>query len=141
MENNNEDPVNARPKADTRWKPGTSDNPKGMKRGSRHKASLLAESLFDGEADRLSRRCILSALQGDVQAMKLCIERILPPVRERPCKFRLPKIESLNDASRALALLIAAVSDGELLPSEGRILGYTSSHEFRKPLKSRVSSP
>jgi hypothetical protein len=70
MKNDNEDPVNARPKADTRGKPGQSGNPKGMKRGSRHRASLLAESLFDGETDRLTRRCIYSALKGDTVALR-----------------------------------------------------------------------
>jgi hypothetical protein len=117
----NEAPVKARGKAPP-WQKGQSGNPAGTKRGSRHRASLLAESLFDGEADRLSRRCILSALQGDVQAMKLCIERILPPVRERPCSFKLPKIETINDASNALAMIIAGVTTGELLPREGESL-------------------
>ena len=62
------------------------------------------------------------ALSGDIQAVKLCLERILPPVRERPCSFKLPRLETLNDASNALAMIIAGVTTGELLPSEGESL-------------------
>ena len=46
----------------------------------------------------------------------------MPPVRERPCSFKLPKLETLNDASNALAMIIAGVATGELLPSEGESL-------------------
>jgi Family of unknown function (DUF5681) len=51
--------INARPKAGAhRWKPGESGNPKGMKRGSRHRATLLAESLYSGECEGLCRKVI-----------------------------------------------------------------------------------
>ena len=54
------DDVNAKPKAGPyRWKPGESGNPRGMVRGSRHKASLIAESLLEGECERLTRRAIV----------------------------------------------------------------------------------
>jgi hypothetical protein len=122
MKNDSEVPVNARPKADTRWKPGQSGNPRGMKRGSRHKASLLAESLLDGETDRLTRRCIYSALKGDMQAMKLCIERLLPPVRSRPISFKLPELHTIGDAQHALSLIIAGTANGTILSDEAATL-------------------
>jgi hypothetical protein len=62
------------------------------------------------------------ALKGDTVALRLCLERILPPLRKRPCSFKLPKIETLNDASNALAMIIAGASTGELLPSEAESL-------------------
>jgi hypothetical protein len=114
----------AQPKAPHRWKRGESGNPRGTKKGSRHKASLLAEALLDGECDRLVRRTIYSALSGDVQAMKLCLERLLPPIRERPLprSFKLPKLVTLNDASNALAMVIEGVASGELLRGQGESL-------------------
>jgi hypothetical protein len=33
------------------------------------------------------------ALAGDPTAMRLCMERVLPPCRERTVKFSLPPIE------------------------------------------------
>jgi hypothetical protein len=70
----------------------------------------------------LTRKAIDLALRGDTVALRLCLERILPPVRERPCSFKLPKIETLSDASRTLAMIIAGASSGELLPSEAESL-------------------
>ena len=122
MKNDSEVPVNARPKADTRWKPGQSGNPRGMKRGSRHKASLLAESLLDGETDRLTRRAIYSALKGDTVALRLCLERILPPVRSRPINFKLPELRTISDAQDALAKIIAGTSSGAILADEAATL-------------------
>lgn len=122
MENKGEAaPVNVPGKAPP-WQPGQSGNPRGKVRGSRNKASLIAEVLLDSETQRLTRRAIDLALEGDTVALRLCLERILPPVRERPCSFKLPKIQNICDASNALAMLIESVSNGELLPSEGESL-------------------
>jgi hypothetical protein len=119
---NNEAPVKAAPGAGSRWKPGQSGNPKGTKRGSRHKASLLAESLIDGETDRLTRRCIYSALLGDMQAMKLGLERLLPPVKSRPISFKLPELRTISDAQDALVKIIAGTTSGALLADEAATL-------------------
>jgi Family of unknown function (DUF5681) len=104
------------------WKKGESGNPRGQPRGSRHKASLIAECLLDTETKELIRKAIDLALGGDTVALRLCVERILPVARERPCSFKLPKIETLNDATAALSLLVEAVSNGEVLPGEAESL-------------------
>jgi hypothetical protein len=114
IEPNNERPessAKARSRAHL-WKPGQSGNPAGTKRGSRHRASLLAESLLDGETDRLTRRCIYEALKGDTVALRLCMERILPPLKSRPIRFRLPVLHTIADAQAALAAIVA---DGQQL--------------------------
>jgi hypothetical protein len=40
------------------WKKGQSGNPRGLKSGSKHKATLFAESLFSGECEGLVRKVI-----------------------------------------------------------------------------------
>src|SRR5438477_8366992 len=57
-----------------------SGNPAGRRTGSRNKATLAAAALLAGEAEALTRRAVELALVGDPTAMRLCIERILPPV-------------------------------------------------------------
>jgi Family of unknown function (DUF5681) len=122
------DDANAKPKAGPhRWKPGQSGNPAGMARGSRHKASLLAESLLDGECRSLTRRAIELALAGDVPALKMCLERLLPPVRERPCSFKLPPIATAAEAAACMARVLEGVACGEILPGEGAALSSTIS--------------
>jgi hypothetical protein len=88
---------------------------------------LLAESLFYGETDRLSRRAIYSALKGDAVALRLCLERILPPVRSRPISFKLPELRTASDAMVALTTIIEGVTSGRLLPEEAESLTATIS--------------
>jgi hypothetical protein len=117
--------INVEPKAKKpphRWKPGESGNPTGMRPGSRHKASLLAETLLDGEADRITRRCIYSALKGEPVALRLCLERLLPPVKSRPLRFKLPVLETVADAQAALAAVVAGMTSGALLADEAATL-------------------
>ena len=78
----------------------------------------LAETLLDGEAERLARKVVEMAFAGDTVAMRLCLERILPPRRERPVRFNLPKLQSPSDAAAAMAAIAAGVADGNLTPSE-----------------------
>src|SRR5271166_4530720 len=47
-----------------------------------------AELLLDGEATALTRKPIELALVGDPTAMRFCLERILPPSRERTLSAR-----------------------------------------------------
>lgn len=67
-----------------RWKPGVSGNPAGKPRGPRHQATRAAEALLEGEAEGLARIAVEAALSGDVQALRLCLDRILPPRKGRP---------------------------------------------------------
>jgi hypothetical protein len=43
-----------------------------------------------------------------IQAVKLCLERILPPVKSRPISFKLPELHTIADAQSALSAIIAA---------------------------------
>ena len=72
---------------------GRSGNPGGRRQGSRNKATLAAAALLAGESEALTRKAVEMALAGDPTAMRLCMERVLPPCRERTVKFSLPPIE------------------------------------------------
>jgi hypothetical protein len=50
----------------------------------------MAEHLLDGEAEALTRIAVQKAKKGDIAALRLCLDRILPPRRERPVRFQLP---------------------------------------------------
>ena len=100
------------------FKPGESGNPAGRPRGSRNKTTLAIEALLDGEAEALTRKAIERALQGDPQALRLCLDRIAPPRRDRPTPFALPALAEAADARDAFAAVVRAVAEGELTPSE-----------------------
>jgi len=98
--------------------PGQSGNPAGRPAGSRNKATLAIDALLDGEAAALTRKAITLAKAGDMQALKLCMDRIVPPRRDRPLAFALPPIATPGDAATAMSALLKATADGELTPLE-----------------------
>jgi hypothetical protein len=97
---------------------GRSGNPAGRPVGARHKATVAAEALLDGEAEKLTRKAIEAGLNGDTTALRLCLERILPPRRDRPVNFDMPKLKTASDAVEAMSALTAAVAAGGLSPAE-----------------------
>jgi hypothetical protein len=101
-----------------RWRPGVSGNKAGKPKGARHKATLAAEELLEGEAEALSRKAVELALKGDVAALRLCLDRILPVRKDRPVIFELPKMNESRDAVKASAAIVEAVASGDLTPSE-----------------------
>jgi hypothetical protein len=101
-----------------RWRKGQSGNPKGRPLGSRHRATVLAESLLDGQTEELIQKTIDLALGGDSTALRLCIERIIAPRRDRPVNFRLPALNSADDAVAAFGAIMDGVANGELTPGE-----------------------
>jgi hypothetical protein len=110
-----------KPPGRVRGKPfakGRSGNPAGRQLGCRNQASLAAEILLDGEADALTRKAVELALGGDAAAMRLCIDRILAPRRERAVKFELPPIQSAADIAGAMGAVTAALAGGIITPGE-----------------------
>jgi uncharacterized protein DUF5681 len=105
-------------KQGTRFRKGQSGNPSGRPRGARNKTTLAVEALLDGEAEVLTRKAIERAKDGDSVALWLCLERILPPRKDRPVSFALPKIESAADAGKASTAILTAVATGDVTPLE-----------------------
>ena len=103
---------------DKRFKPGHSGNPNGQPKGSLNATTLAAQALLDGEAEILTRKAIELAKGGDLAALRLCIDRLVPPRKDRPVPFDLPKIESARDAANAISAVLTAVSTGDLTPAE-----------------------
>src|SRR4051812_13681442 len=93
-------------------------NRTGKNRGSRHRASLAVDAMLDGEANEITRKAIELAKAGDGTALRLCIERLSPPRRDRPVAFALPPLATATDAVQATAALVSAVAAGELTPGE-----------------------
>eukprot|EP01037_Dinobryon_pediforme_P012167 gene12167-12255_t len=101
---------------------GQSGNPKGMPKGTRHKVTRAAEALLDGQAEALTAQAVTMALNGDPVALRLCLERILPPRKDRPIVFDMPKLVTVGDASKGVAAILAGAAAGDLTPSEASAL-------------------
>ena len=107
--------------ADGKFAPGNKLG-KGRPQGSRNKASLAVDALLEGEAEALTRKAIDTALEGDTTALRLCLERLCPPRKDRPVSFDLPPIEAPEDAVTAISALLAAVAEGSVTPGEAQAI-------------------
>ena len=116
------------------WKPGESGNPAGKPRGTRCKATVAAQALLDGESEALTRKAVELALFGDMTALRLCLERIVPPRKDSPIMVELPPIQSAADIPQAMGAILASVAAGELTPTEAQaVAGLVEIH--RKSLE------
>ena len=104
---------------------GQSGNPAGRPRGSKNRKTLIAELLLEGEADRLARKAVDLALGGSEAALRLCLDRLIAPRRERSVRFQLPPLEDAGDIAAAMIAVTEAVADGTLTPGEASALSQT----------------
>jgi hypothetical protein len=100
------------------FQPGQSGNPAGRPPGSRNKKTLALEAAFDDRAEGILDDVVARAKDGEKTAMRLCMERIMAPKRERPVAIVLPPIETPADARKALAVVTAELGEGTITIGE-----------------------
>ena len=108
-------PRNNAPK--TRGRPFAAGNP-GRPKGARHKITRAVEALLEGEAEALTRKAVEAALDGDMTALRLCLDRLAPARRDAPVRFDLGLLDGPTAALEATARAIEAMAEGELTPTE-----------------------
>jgi Family of unknown function (DUF5681) len=101
-----------------RFRKGQSGNPAGRRPGTRNKAMQTAELLLDGEAEALTRKAVELALEGNAVALRLCLERIVPPRRGRPVQLGLPPLRGTADLADTMAAITTAAACGAITPGE-----------------------
>ncbi len=101
-----------------RFVPGVSGNPAGRPPGTRNRASLLVEQMLEGQAEALAAKVIDLALAGDVLALRLCLERLVPARKERQIMLQLPRPATAPDITEAYGQVVEALAAGELTPTE-----------------------
>jgi hypothetical protein len=114
-----------------KFEKGQSGNPAGRPPGSRNKATILAEAMFQGEAETIIRMAIDKAKEGDITAIRLCLERVFPRLRDRATIFDLPPIHGAPEALAALTSIVEGVRGGELTAAEGCKLSKLVDHYVR----------
>lgn len=98
------------------WKPGQSGNPKGKTPGSGELQRLRATIASD--VPEILAGLVTAAKGGDIQAARLILERVLPPVKaiEQAVELSIPDGGTLTAQGRAV---LSAVAMGDLAPGQG----------------------
>lgn len=97
------------------WQPGQTGNPKGRPPGQSEITRLRAS--LAGDVPDILAGLVTAAKAGDVQAARLILERVLPPVKamEQAVALELPEGGTLT--AKASAVLSAAAA-GVLAPTQ-----------------------
>ena len=103
---------------------GISGNSKGRPVGSRRKSALLVEEIISEKAEEITQKLLKMALEGNIGAMKLVLERISPAPKDLPIKFALPKLENATDALPFMERVIKQVALGKITIEESKGLAH-----------------
>ena len=98
----------------SKFKLGESGNPLGRPVGIVDKR-MQFNKLLQPHAEQLITKVIDIALAGDVNALRLCLERLIPRIKTEPINFELP--QDLNDIEGLLSAntaIIKAVASGAI---------------------------
>lgn len=100
-----------------RFTKGQSGNPEGRPRGSKDKRRRFREA-FEHQAPAIVEAIINKALTGDPTAMRICAERLCPPIKPQEDPIRLERFgkTSAEQAERVLQ----AMAQGRLTPTEAQ---------------------
>jgi len=101
-----------------KFRKGQSGNPGGKPKGCRNATTILFDEMLKDNAKDLIEKTIAMAKGGDGPALRLCIDRLAPPRKDRPVWFELPKMKESRDAVNASSAIVEAVASGELTPVE-----------------------
>jgi hypothetical protein len=116
---NNQPQENPERDGDGHWRQGHSGNPRGRPKGARHRVTILAEQLMQGDAEDVVRAVIAAAKGGDMTAAKIILDRIAPVRKGSTVMFDLPELTTPTDLPPAVAAVTRAVAEGMLSPDEG----------------------
>ncbi len=85
--------------------------------------------MLEGESEELLRVAVNLAKKGNIHALRLCLERIVPPRKERCIHLELQPIVSPQDLPIQFQDITAAIAEGRITPGEGEsISNILSSH-------------
>jgi Family of unknown function (DUF5681) len=101
-----------------RFQKGETGNPAGRPRGALNRATVLAQELLAARVENIANKLIELAEGGDMRAIRVCMERLVPATRHQPIAVELPPVERPADSVEAAAAIAAAVAAGELTATE-----------------------
>lgn len=104
----------------TKFKPGQSGNPRGRPKGASKSEKVRA--LLQPHAKELVKIAVDKALKGDMAALKLCLERILPPLKAQAPAVEIPALKDAEGLSQMGEAIIQAAAAGKIAPDTASAL-------------------
>lgn len=110
---------------------GSSGNPKGRPSGTLTKHAKMRQ-LLESRADELISKCVDLALSGDVNALRLCIERLIPRAKDEPVTISLTSNTMPSEVLKSAALeILNKLEIGAVTPEQAKLL-FSILREYRE---------
>lgn len=113
-------PENSGKKQAGRFQPGQSGNPRGKPKGTRHRAIAALDKVGDESAEAIVKATIKAAIDGDMAAARVLLDRVWPARKGRPVALDLPSMADAGGVVRAIARIAEATAAGEITPDEAQ---------------------
>jgi len=91
---------------------------RGRPRGSQNRKTAWLKEL-EGHGDAIIKQCMVLALKGDRTALRLCMERLLPPCEPSGQRFKLPAVTTVADVGTALRAVLQEMARGRITARDG----------------------
>jgi hypothetical protein len=103
---------------------GMSGNPGGKPTGTRNKATLLLDGISDDDLKAIVDKLVAEAKSGDLIAIKILLDRLIPPPRCRAVALDLPPLNAGTARSKASALgaVLEAMAAGQIDTAEAEAI-------------------
>jgi Family of unknown function (DUF5681) len=106
------------------FRKGVSGNPAGKPKGCRNRAAVLLDTINDDDLTAIVTKLVTQAKAGDMTAIKILLDRLVPAPRARAVTLKLPSLAEGNCRSKAAALaaVLNAMAAGDIDPGEAAII-------------------
>lgn len=108
-----------------------SGSPVGKRGNGAERAPDSVSRIFTEKAEAIAKKAAEQAEAGDVQSMRLVLDRIAPAQKDRAVRFQMPTISGPTDLPAAVLQVTRAVAAGDLTPGEGQQIAAMLEH-YRK---------
>jgi hypothetical protein len=95
---------------------------RGRPPGSRNKKTAAARDLLEKYSEPVVRKVIQMALGGDTKALQLCLDRVVPVLRDPPVKLGSLPTSTAAELSKSSEKVVQSVASGKLPPGQGLVL-------------------
>ena len=122
------------------FKPGESGNPEGRPKGSLNRRTQLVR-LLEPRAEELVNKMVELALGGDSNALRLCIERLIPKASSGAMSTTLPELD-INKVGLSIEIItevMRQVLNGEITLEQGKA-AISLIEDYRGMLENRKTS-
>jgi hypothetical protein len=99
---------------------GQAANPAGRPKGIPDRRTKYRE-LIEPHIPSLIEKCVALALRGDMQALRICLDKVIPSARDSEEAIAVPACDSSRPSDQARAVVEAAMS-AKITPSSAATL-------------------